>query len=159
MRAATAVLFVCALAALTGCAVKKDFYATGGSRADGTVDLAYDLKAFEKPVVDYKQAQRIAEQKCQVWGYVNAEPFGGQTTTCSSPDGFGGCDAGQVVIKYQCLGGDGVASTPAPSVQPAATADDLTKEQWKQQQLQELQKDTTLGYDEYMKRRKAILDQ
>jgi hypothetical protein len=44
----------CIVAAVTfvgvlGCAAKKDLVATGGSRADGTVDLSYELGLYENP--------------------------------------------------------------------------------------------------------------
>ncbi|MEB2871790.1 YecR-like family lipoprotein [Pseudomonas rhizosphaerae] len=40
------------LANLAGCATHKDFQATGGSRADGVIDIAYEYSSFETPVVD-----------------------------------------------------------------------------------------------------------
>jgi len=73
-------VFAAVLAALSGCATKKDFYATGGSRADGSVDMAYDFAQFEQPVVNIAQAQSIAKSKCRVWGYNGAEAFGGKQT-------------------------------------------------------------------------------
>lgn len=153
--------------ALTGCAVKKDFYAMGGSRADGTVDMAYDFAQFEEAVINHQQAATIAKQKCGVWGYDNAEPFGGQTMNCHQRNGWGTCIAGQVVIKYQCVGDIGAArpmistaaSSPARSA-PAATGEALlTAEQWKQQQLQRLQSETGLSYEEYQQRYKQLMGQ
>ena len=58
--------------AASGCSVNKPFYATGGSRADGTVDMAYDTAYLVTPVVNYAQAKNIAVQKCRVWGYQDA---------------------------------------------------------------------------------------
>lgn len=138
----------------------------GGSRADGTVDMAYDFQQFEQPIINHQQAQAVAKTKCAVWGYSGAEPFGGQTTKCSRVDGWGNCVAGQVVIQYQCLGegtnnSSSYTLTPAKtSVIPSDTSSiEPTKEQWKQQQLQNLMQDSSLGYEEYMKRRAAILAQ
>lgn len=51
-----------AIFALSGCATRKDFYAMGGSRADGSVDMAYDFRPFEKPVVNQQQAYAIAKE-------------------------------------------------------------------------------------------------
>ncbi|WP_312977478.1 YecR family lipoprotein [Stutzerimonas nitrititolerans] len=151
-----------AAVALTGCAVNKDFYAMGGSRADGTVDMAYDFAQFEEAVINHQQAATIAKQKCGVWGYDNAEPFGGQTTNCYQRNGWGTCIAGQVVIKYQCVG-DIDAARPMASVataSPAATgAALLTAEKWKLQQLQRLQSETGLTYEEYQQRYKQLMGQ
>lgn len=144
----------------TGCAVKKDFYATGGSRADGTVDMAYDFAQFEQPVVNPSQAQSIAQQKCTVWGYREAEAFGGKTTNCNQRDGWGNCVAGQVVIKYQCIG-DLSAPSPERVTQTSSTATpsvgSLSKAQWQQQQLEKLNAETGLSYDEYQRRYRQIM--
>lgn len=116
-------LFLCAFA-VVGCASKRDFYAMSGSRADGTVNMAYDIKGpFDKPIVDMNQAVSIANQKCSVWGYKNAEPFGGKTEHCNQRNGFGDCVNGQMVIQYQCIGDLGVSSksdTQPPLRAPAA---------------------------------------
>ena len=45
-------LCCCAVAVtLAGCAVNKDWVAAGGSRADGTVKLAYEYGEFQKPAL------------------------------------------------------------------------------------------------------------
>ncbi|WP_028240741.1 YecR family lipoprotein [Stutzerimonas azotifigens] len=159
---------VAALASITlaGCAVKKDFYAMGGSRADGTVDMAYDFAQFEQPVINHQQAQLIAKQKCAVWGYEKAEPFGGQTTNCYQRNGFSTCIAGQVVMKYQCVGDinaprPAIAAAKTPSATSAVASGPalLTPEQWKQQQLLQLQSQTGLSYEEYQQRYKQIMGQ
>lgn len=36
---------------LTGCAAPKNWAATGGSRADGTIKLSYEYGMFENPQV------------------------------------------------------------------------------------------------------------
>ncbi|SHN56261.1 YecR family lipoprotein [Desulfovibrio litoralis] len=58
---------------LSSCAVKKDWAATGGSRADATVRLSYSYGGFEQPVVDEAQALAVATQRCQSWGYTGAD--------------------------------------------------------------------------------------
>lgn len=145
----------------TGCAVKKDFYATGGSRADGTVDMAYDFAQFEQPVVNPSQAQSIAQQKCTVWGYREAEAFGGKTTNCNQRDGWGNCVAGQVVIKYQCIG-DLSAPSPEGVRQVSSTATPsagyLSKAQWQQQQLDELSR-KSIPYEQYQQEYRRIMGQ
>lgn len=154
-----ALIFAAALT--TGCAVKKDFYATGGSRADGTVDMAYDFAQFEQPVVSQNQAQAIAQQKCAVWGYREAEAFGGKITNCNQRDGWGNCVAGQVVIKYQCIGDLG-APQVGRAVQASASSTpsngSLSKTQWQQQQLDELA-NKSMSYDQYQQEYRRIMGQ
>ncbi|EKX9690830.1 hypothetical protein I9Y19_005284 [Citrobacter freundii] len=91
--------------ALSGCAVQKEMVPVGGSKADGTVRMGYTHGAFEVPKVNMLKAQDLAAKRCQIWGYTSAEPFGGQTTTCSQTDGFGGCNITNVFVDYQCTGG------------------------------------------------------
>jgi len=161
------IIALAAAVTLTGCATPKNFYAVGGSRADGTIDMAYDFAQFEKPVVNHQQAQSIAKSKCGVWGYGRAESFGGQTVNCQQRDGWGNCVAGQVLIKYQCQGNldapTSAAVVPAASFVPSAPAAagsiPLSKEQWKQQQLDRLQGETGLSYEEYQRRYQQIMVQ
>lgn len=122
--------------------------------------MAYDFRQFEQPVVNQQQAQSIAKSKCSVWGYGSAEPFGGKVTTCHQRNGFGDCLAGQVVVKYQCLGNiDAPSATPAPVslLAPAQAPGEMSKSQWQQQQLQKLMNDTSLNYEEYTRRHQQIL--
>jgi len=97
-------LAVCVCIALTSCETQKIPEATGGSRADGTIKLSYDVNRFEKPIVQWDTAQQKAEDKCRNWGYQNAEKFGGAETHCVMPNGYGGCETTQVIMSYQCTG-------------------------------------------------------
>ncbi|OHT26137.1 hypothetical protein A3Q29_00245 [Providencia stuartii] len=90
---------------LSGCTVKKEMFPVGGSKADGTVTMAYSFGEFEKPIVDAQKAKEVAAQKCKVWGYADADPFGGQTTNCTQRGGFGSCSQTEVRVQYQCIGG------------------------------------------------------
>ena len=159
--ATKALLAILAALTVTGCATKKDFYAMGGSRADGTVDMAYDFRQFESPVVNPAQAQSIAKSKCRVWGYSDAEAFGGMTQNCHQRDGFGTCVAGQVVHTYQCIGNlnEAAQAKPVSTQAPASLSGVLSKDQWQQQQLQQLQSETGLSYEEYQRRYQQIMSQ
>ena len=65
---------VAAIAAtVAGCATTKELVPIGGSRADGTVQLAYDYLNYERPTVDAEAARVSARQRCQAWGYKDAE--------------------------------------------------------------------------------------
>lgn len=166
------------LATLAGCATHKDFQATGGSRADGVIDVAYEFSSFETPVVDQQQAYAIARSKCSLWGYVDAEPFGGTNQECTLRRGYGECSAWRVSKKYQCLGNLGNVSAPlnylgpsqapvavparqatapyqaAPSTAPAP----LSSSEYRERQIDLLMKQN-LPYDEYQKRYQAIMAQ
>lgn len=103
-------LLLAALALAGGCAVQKTLVPTGGSRADGTIELSYEFGPFESPQVDMGQGALVARQRCAAWGYSDAQPFGGQKSLCQQDDGFGGCNRTLVTIQYQCIG----AGPPQP---------------------------------------------
>lgn len=99
------VLFIImAIITITGCTVKKDMYAMGGSKADGTIRMGYTYGELEKPKVDMKQGGALAAQKCKIWGYDSAEPFGGVVEQCTTIS-FGGCETMTAYVEYQCTGG------------------------------------------------------
>lgn len=93
---------------LSGCAVQKALIPTGGSRADGTIELSYEFGEFQVPKIDLQQGAELARQRCAAWGYSDAQPFGGQKNTCQALGGFAGCARTLVTIQYQCIG----ANTP-----------------------------------------------
>lgn len=97
------VCFAITALGITGCATPVNWAATGGSRSDGTVKLSYQYGAFQQPVVNNQQGVDLASQKCQAWGYTNAEPFGGATRVCIDSNQYG-CDAWRVTAEFQCLG-------------------------------------------------------
>jgi hypothetical protein len=159
----TLTLLLSAMVLLAGCATKRDFYAMSGSRADGTVDMAYDISGpFDQPVVNMNQAASIAAQKCAVWGYRSAEPFGGQSERCNQRNGFGKCISGQMVIQFQCLGDLGTPSnsyTPLRGHQEAPahpSSGAISKTQWRQEQLHILQQ-SGVSYEEYQRRYQEIM--
>jgi hypothetical protein len=89
--------------ALAACSVNKVPFSTGGSRSDGTVEMAYTFGAFESPKVDWNAAQIEADQRCGAWGYKSAERFGGEKRICQFTDANGICATWQVSMNYQCL--------------------------------------------------------
>jgi hypothetical protein len=76
---------------LTACQVVKVPEPTGGSKADGTVDMSYSMGEFEVPVIDMEQARIKAKKRCVSWGYKDAEIFGGQKSQCNAYTLGGGC--------------------------------------------------------------------
>lgn len=159
-------LAISMLLAVAGCSTQKNFEAIDGSRGDGTIEMAYEYQQFEKPVVSMEQARSAAKARCKAWGYNDAEAFGGKSNKCYQRDAFGSCLAGQVVVKYQCLGNLNASGQPAaqPAArQPAATpayqaaGQQMTEAQWREAQLQQLQNEQGISYEEYQRRYRMIM--
>lgn len=91
------------LLAITGCAAQKELIPVGGSRADGTVQLAFEYGLFEVPKVDPQQGVNTATRRCSAWGYTGAEVFGGIMTACIQPS-RNGCVRWRATAEYQCIG-------------------------------------------------------
>ena len=87
---------------VSGCSVQKTMSATGGSKADGTIEMSYEYGNFEKPVVNRTQADRRATERCKAWGYDHADAFGGGKTQCLTANAYG-CTYQRVTVTYQCL--------------------------------------------------------
>lgn len=102
-RYTKAVLTVIAVALLVGCAVQKELIATGGSRADGVVELSYEIGEFQKPEFTSGQGLATATERCLSWGYPGAEPFGGERRECQYSSQYG-CHQWLVTVPYQCTG-------------------------------------------------------
>lgn len=95
---------------LAACASQKDLIPSGGSRADGAVQMSYEYGLFESPVVDMGQGTAAAGNTCHGWGYSGAQPFGGQTRKCLvRDDSGGGCVRMQVTVQFQCTGAPSAA--------------------------------------------------
>lgn len=92
------------LLALNGCATHREWLVTGASRADATVDLSYERNEFQSVQMDMQEGERIATQKCSVWGYKGAEALGSEKSTCTSRRGFGNCGSRTVTVQFQCIG-------------------------------------------------------
>ncbi|MCI0552510.1 MAG: YecR-like lipofamily protein [Anaerolineae bacterium] len=88
---------------VSACASQKTPVPTGGSRADGVVELSYEVGMFEKPEVDWATANRSASERCRAWGYTSAEPFGGQKTNCQHYNAYGNCTQAIITVDYQCI--------------------------------------------------------
>jgi len=87
---------------MVGCSTVKIPQATGGSRSDAVVNMSYEYSWLEKPVIDWEKARMEAQNRCRVWGFVDAVPFGGSTTECISRNDYGACVRQIVTNAYQC---------------------------------------------------------
>ena len=101
----TTILLSAAVALLAACAVDtpKTPLPTGGSKADGSVDMSFEVNYLENPIVDWDSARLGATSRCQAWGYKSADPFEGTRTECNSRDGYGTCLQAFVTRTYQCV--------------------------------------------------------
>ena len=99
---------------LVGCTkttVHKIPQATSGSKADGTVRLAYEVAATENVIPNWTKAEINALKRCQAWGYSRVDAFAGALTQCTEigrglfvNGAVPGACARQIVYKdYQCL--------------------------------------------------------
>ena len=102
-----------------GCATVSQMQATGGSRADGIVKLSFEYGMFDKVQLDEASALQTARQRCSVWGYTDAESFGGVTRQCQQYSMSLGCTHWFATREYQCTTGS--AGTPQV-VQPLSIA-------------------------------------
>ena len=99
----TRILFAFGLIALlTACNVTKTPVATGGSRADASIEMSYDVGGFETVTPDWSAAQTAATERCQAWGFSKAEGFEGISTQCNAFNAYG-CVNETVTRTYQCL--------------------------------------------------------
>lgn len=106
---------------MLGCAVgERTLMPTGGSRADGTVRMSYELGLFDAPRIDHSKTLAKASERCSAWGYDRAEAFGGQTRICQSASLLGDCVQWLVTIEFQCI--TDTARTIAPDPAPAPSA-------------------------------------
>lgn len=104
MKTKLRLVLLLTLITLIGCTSVKTLQATGGSRADGVVELSFEYGMFEKPEVKWDQGQMTAMDRCKAWGYQSAEAFGGVTSKCQAYNGYGNCLNYFVTAKYQCIG-------------------------------------------------------
>lgn len=88
---------------ITGCAVKKEWGSSGGSKADGVVELSYTYGGFEKPELDDEQGLQKAIKICNTWNYRSAQAFDFINTNCQSTTIYGDCSSAIVTKKYQCI--------------------------------------------------------
>lgn len=126
MRKLATLTLAAALALVAaGCAkpVLKQWAASGGSRADATVEVGYEYNPqTERPEANDQQALAEAIRRCQAWGYSDAEPFGMTKNICQrfDPMPFGGVVCGSMLVtrQYQCLGRGNTEPAIASPVKP-----------------------------------------
>jgi hypothetical protein len=94
------------LLSLAACATNQKWSASGGNREDGVVRLSYEYAEFHQPDMSDAEAQAIALNRCNSWGYKQVEPIAGQVRQCSNMEGAN-CNLWTVTREFQCKGGEG----------------------------------------------------
>jgi hypothetical protein len=126
-RKVTRLLPGLALAALAlqmaGCATSEHWAVSGGDKESGLVRVSYEYPEFQEPTVAEGQAARLALNRCEGWGYDEAQPIAGQLRQCSNMSGTN-CDQWRVTREYQCTRNDregyaGLAQSPGFAPQNA----------------------------------------
>jgi hypothetical protein len=99
---------VAAAALLAGCTAgpAPKAIAVGGSKSDATVKMAARYVPGVHDSADWTTANAEASERCQVWGYERAEPFGSEFERCSVQTGgiFSTCVEMIATRSYQCVG-------------------------------------------------------
>ena len=90
--------------ALSSCATTITPLASGGSRADGTLEYTYTYGILTRPQIDWDRVGFDALQRCSDWGYTTADMFPGAIRECASTTADGGCNAYRVTTTFQCGG-------------------------------------------------------
>jgi hypothetical protein len=129
----------CASVFLGACAAHVVMVPSGGSRADGVINMSFELGALRTPEIDWSDAERTATNRCAAWGYSRAEVFGTVERRCTDYSQQNGCVVYQYTAKYQCSGSGGTqnngqrANTPPPApAQPPAGYKPCTADQIRQ---------------------------
>ena len=92
----------CLILLTSGCQTVKYLSITDGSKADGTLTMAYEYGLFEQPIVQWGQAKQSAIATCQNWGYSGAQFFDVGYTQCVQVDACRNCTLWRVTYKCQC---------------------------------------------------------
>lgn len=113
MRKLITLTLAAALAIGMGCAkqptIGVDWAPAGGSRADATVSMEciYDPRT-EYLATSQERVREMARERCQAWGYQDAEPFGPPATRClnqiQGPWFTVICTEALARQAYQCIG-------------------------------------------------------
>ena len=100
------VLLMILLLSLTACATTQKWSPAGGSREQGLVRVSYEYAEFHQPDMSDAEAQAIALNRCNTWGYKEVEPIAGQLRQCSNMED-GNCNLWTVTREFQCKGAAG----------------------------------------------------
>lgn len=92
------ILLLC-IAGFTSCTVKKRLAIVDGSKADGTLTMAYTIRANQKAKFILEEARQEAVVKCKQWGYSDAEIFNAGLRECTE---YRQNQCIRYTVKYKC---------------------------------------------------------
>ena len=67
--------------------------------------VSYDYAEFQQPEMSDTEANALALNRCNAWGYREAEPIAGQLRQCANMED-GNCNLWTVTREYQCKDGE-----------------------------------------------------
>lgn len=97
---------VLAAIALTGCATATvSPVVSGGSKADGVVELRGEYGMARSLAIDWNAANQRALDACRAWGFSSAKPFDTYDQRCADNEATPvGCLRSELRLRYQCGG-------------------------------------------------------
>jgi hypothetical protein len=101
IRIITSLAVAAVVAVSAGCATGKQWAVTDSDRDEGLVRVSYEFPEHQEPELSDEQAIKLAESRCNGWGYDDAEPIAGQLRQCSSMNS-GDCELWKVTREFQC---------------------------------------------------------
>lgn len=90
---------------LAGCASSERWTAAAGNREQGVVRVSYEYPEFQQPEMSDAEADSMALNRCNAWGYEKVEPIAGLIRQCANMDA-GNCNLWSVTREYQCKNAD-----------------------------------------------------
>lgn len=87
---------------MSGCATVKQPNIESVNQQTGLVKLSYEYNFFEKPEVNWENANNTVNSQCNNWGYKPATKSYELKDECVSRKNSGKCAAHKVTADYQC---------------------------------------------------------
>lgn len=94
----TSIALICAGCTTT---VERNFEISGSNKSTGVIELSVNQNKNEEIIFEIEQPQRLAQERCELWGYQQAVLIQDAQTECISSDS-GKCSRSRITLKYQC---------------------------------------------------------
>ena len=85
----------------SGCTTYKLWNEAGSDQDTATVDLSYEYRKYENPMVDERAGVEMAKQRCKYWGYPSAQRKGDNRECLDGVEES--CNRWRVTRQYRCL--------------------------------------------------------
>ena len=89
---------------LAACATQPHWSPANSSRDLAVTRVSYEHDKSEQPLMSDAEAVALARNRCNAWGYSQAEMIPGELRRCSVQDGDS-CDLWRVTREYHCIAG------------------------------------------------------